>query len=69
MAGTQVHTLANNFKLNKIKTMKKILEIVALVKANLPKIRVYVGQAMYIIDMLDGVRDWDKPKDHNTTVS
>ena len=49
--------------------MKKILEIFGTVQKNLPKIKVYVGQLLYIIDMLDGVRDWDKSKDQNTKVS
>ena len=42
--------------------MKKIFDLFAGVQKNLPKIKVYVGQLLYIIDMLDGVRDWDKPK-------
>ena len=42
--------------------MKKFFEVVAGIQKNLPKIKVYVGQLLYIIDMLDGVRDWDKPK-------
>ena len=50
-------------KKNIQKKMKKVIELFGVVRKNLPVIKVYVGQLLYIIDMLDGVRDWDKPKD------
>lgn len=40
--------------------MKKALEIVNLVITNAPKIKYYANFIIHIVDMLDGVQDWQK---------
>lgn len=40
--------------------MKKVFEIFNLVLVNAPKVKYYANLAIHVIDMLDGVQDWQK---------
>lgn len=42
--------------------MKKVLEIIAFVTANAPKIKYYAEIVIHAIDMLDGVKDFANQK-------
>ena len=40
--------------------MKKIFDIISVVVASAPKVRYYANLVIHIVDMLDGVQDWQK---------
>lgn len=40
--------------------MKKVFDIVNLILVNAPKVKYYANMAIHVIDMLDGVQDWQK---------
>lgn len=40
--------------------MKKVIEIVNLIIVNAPKVKYYANFVIHVVDMLDGVQDWQK---------
>ena len=49
--------------------MNKVLDLVNLVLVNAPKVKYYANLVIHVVDMLDGVKDWqnqNKPVEKTT---